>query len=127
MCVFQAEDGIRDYKVTGVQTCALPISNASFPSGVNFKRFAPRTFALIVRATLFSAIFTTAIVPACAFAAHSSLPSGETSNPSDPAPTVTKNWLHSAGNGPGAGPPAGGGGPDGKLGRTFSQMLTVPD
>ena len=34
MCVFffffffQAEDGIRDYKVTGVQTCALPISEA---------------------------------------------------------------------------------------------------
>src|SRR5256885_4047135 len=25
---FQAEDGIRDYKVTGVQTCALPISYA---------------------------------------------------------------------------------------------------
>src|SRR5256885_7230896 len=25
---FQAEDGIRDYKVTGVQTCALPIWNA---------------------------------------------------------------------------------------------------
>src|SRR5256885_938070 len=25
-CIFfQAEDGIRDYKVTGVQTCALPI------------------------------------------------------------------------------------------------------
>ena len=23
---FQAEDGIRDYDVTGVQTCALPIS-----------------------------------------------------------------------------------------------------
>src|SRR5205807_4894112 len=23
---FQAEDGIRDYKVTGLQTCALPIS-----------------------------------------------------------------------------------------------------
>src|SRR5256885_8661631 len=31
MCVFffQAEDGIRDYKVTGVQTCALPISLAT--------------------------------------------------------------------------------------------------
>src|SRR5205807_3173701 len=28
---FQAEDGIRDYKVTGVQTCALPISNWSPP------------------------------------------------------------------------------------------------
>src|SRR5688500_20259294 len=27
-CFFlQAEDGIRDYKVTGVQTCALPISD----------------------------------------------------------------------------------------------------
>src|SRR5256885_5725871 len=25
---FQAEDGIRYYKVTGVQTCALPISRA---------------------------------------------------------------------------------------------------
>src|SRR6266850_2381323 len=26
---FQAEDGIRDYKVTGVQTCALPISHSA--------------------------------------------------------------------------------------------------
>src|SRR6266446_8114640 len=32
---FQAEDGIRDYKVTGVQTCALPISSP--------KRWALRT------------------------------------------------------------------------------------
>src|SRR5688500_19664356 len=32
---FQAEDGIRDYKVTGVQTCALPISSSrsTGPSG----------------------------------------------------------------------------------------------
>src|SRR5205807_7582522 len=29
---FQAEDGIRDYKVTGVQTCALPIF-VYLPSG----------------------------------------------------------------------------------------------
>src|SRR5256885_10108404 len=28
---FQAEDGIRDYKVTGVQTCALPISASPWP------------------------------------------------------------------------------------------------
>src|SRR5256885_4589770 len=28
---FQAEDGIRDYKVTGVQTCALPIYLALSP------------------------------------------------------------------------------------------------
>src|SRR5256885_4988237 len=27
---FQAEDGIRDYKVTGVQTCALPISQVQW-------------------------------------------------------------------------------------------------
>src|SRR5205807_3869303 len=27
---FRAEDGIRDYKVTGVQTCALPICEAQF-------------------------------------------------------------------------------------------------
>src|SRR5256885_3275620 len=31
---FQAEDGIRDYKVTGVQTCALPIF-AMQPDGGN--------------------------------------------------------------------------------------------
>src|SRR2546426_4733478 len=32
---FQAEDGIRDYKVTGVQTCALPIcpTTQSAPAG----------------------------------------------------------------------------------------------
>src|SRR5205807_5489465 len=29
---FQAEDGIRDYKVTEVQTCALPISATFGPS-----------------------------------------------------------------------------------------------
>src|SRR5256885_11004962 len=29
---FQAEDGIRDYKVTGVQTCALPISTEHQPA-----------------------------------------------------------------------------------------------
>src|SRR5207249_8143326 len=28
---FQAEDGIRDRNVTGVQTCALPISCSTFP------------------------------------------------------------------------------------------------
>src|SRR2546426_1359031 len=36
---YQAEDGIRDYKVTGVQTCALPIFNrglAYHPSGKLF-------------------------------------------------------------------------------------------
>src|SRR5438132_14232765 len=31
---FQAEDGIRDHCVTGVQTCALPISEAAEDQGV---------------------------------------------------------------------------------------------
>src|SRR5688500_19647932 len=31
---FQAEDGIRDYKVTGVQTCALPISDEAKRAGI---------------------------------------------------------------------------------------------
>src|SRR6266850_4478988 len=30
---FQAEDGIRDYKVTGVQTCALPILTRKAEAG----------------------------------------------------------------------------------------------
>ena len=34
---FQAEDGIRDYKVTGVQTCALPILKHIICLGVPLK------------------------------------------------------------------------------------------
>src|SRR2546426_8798539 len=38
---FQAEDGIRDYKVTGVQTCALPICEAlGHLHGQGLKRIA---------------------------------------------------------------------------------------
>src|SRR2546425_4363866 len=32
---FQAEDGIRDKLVTGVQTCALPISNTQWRRGAS--------------------------------------------------------------------------------------------
>src|SRR5688500_19474930 len=42
---FQAEDGIRDYKVTGVQTCALPISLDGMGDGavhdLPFERMEP--------------------------------------------------------------------------------------
>src|SRR5256885_8563910 len=38
---FQAEDGIRDYKVTGVQTCALPISTPKSVSRSIWKRRCP--------------------------------------------------------------------------------------
>src|SRR3712207_1629492 len=38
MCFFQAEDGIRDIGVTGVQTCALPISEGILsPRESNFE------------------------------------------------------------------------------------------
>src|SRR5205807_4882673 len=38
---FQAEDGIRDYKVTGVQTCALPISAECRSPRVTAERKSP--------------------------------------------------------------------------------------
>src|SRR4051794_41944849 len=38
---FQAEDGIRDGRVTGVQTCALPICFPSCPVGETGFRGAP--------------------------------------------------------------------------------------
>src|SRR2546429_3963529 len=38
---FQAEDGIRDVAVTGVQTCALPISGYSGQHGLPETRLAP--------------------------------------------------------------------------------------
>src|SRR2546426_12237117 len=39
---FQAEDGIRDYKVTGVQTCALPILRPSWLQSLPLSRGAHR-------------------------------------------------------------------------------------
>src|SRR5256885_12480532 len=43
---FQAEDGIRDYKVTGVQTCALPICPCTSTTwGGSADRSRPRSRA----------------------------------------------------------------------------------
>src|SRR5438445_13821316 len=39
---FQAEDGIRDIGVTGVQTCALPISAGNPPSARRARRISRR-------------------------------------------------------------------------------------
>src|SRR5688500_19766133 len=49
---FQAEDGIRDYKVTGVQTCALPISRMITRSS---RRLACSTFRNSTSTTAVSA------------------------------------------------------------------------
>src|SRR5205807_7805646 len=57
---FQAEDGIRDYKVTGVQTCALPIS--SLPPELKISEFADQS--LFVRAAI-SGVIKEAIIAAC--------------------------------------------------------------
>src|SRR2546426_1914461 len=46
-CVFffQAEDGIRDYKVTGVQTCALPIFSIYSDGRAVVRRTLPQALA----------------------------------------------------------------------------------
>src|SRR3712207_2313045 len=57
---FQAEDGIRDMGVTGVQTCALPISNVSEPRLDRACLVVPETEARALERDL------TAVLEACA-------------------------------------------------------------
>src|SRR2546425_10643852 len=45
---FQAEDGIRDKLVTGVQTCALPISTAGLKGRIVFHSTRAGTFDIFV-------------------------------------------------------------------------------
>src|ERR1039457_3430931 len=67
---FQAEDGIRDYKVTGVQTCALPIYMLGLSSHawkVNFCKFTNETRNGIEDSSAHSGIkFVAAVNGACA-------------------------------------------------------------
>src|SRR5690606_39605499 len=42
---FQAEDGIRDFHVTGVQTCALPICQGSLTALFSVLHTAPRRWS----------------------------------------------------------------------------------
>src|SRR5699024_11431060 len=50
---FQAEDGIRDRNVTGVQTCALPISSVSDSrSAISFRVIASAVAVSAMRGTL---------------------------------------------------------------------------
>src|SRR2546426_8083800 len=44
---FQAEDGIRDYKVTGVQTCALPIWAGGDGVVREFEALAPMELSVL--------------------------------------------------------------------------------
>src|SRR5699024_12221667 len=47
---FQAEDGIRDRNVTGVQTCALPIYGLRLRTLLSFSNFELNLLALFERA-----------------------------------------------------------------------------
>src|SRR5256885_14272670 len=69
---FQAEDGIRDYKVTGVQTCALPICHIAAGLGVLFS-VLPRAAAFAESAMI--GVFTILVWgPAIAAAPKARLP-----------------------------------------------------
>src|SRR5437588_9546126 len=54
---FQAEDGIRDHCVTGVQTCALPISSKSFVPEIRRVNVAGGNFRFLDRSGGVVAIF----------------------------------------------------------------------
>src|SRR6201998_1099539 len=53
---FQAEDGIRDGRVTEVQTCALPISRAPYSAAMRAARTPPEPPPITKRSTSWSAI-----------------------------------------------------------------------
>src|SRR5256885_11544061 len=55
---FQAEDGIRDYKVTGVQTCALPI--CVIPQIAPLSQLQPADIAQAMRVGLEAPMLLTA-------------------------------------------------------------------
>src|SRR6266850_5241415 len=55
---FQAEDGIRDYKVTGVQTCALPIFAGIGGIRADYLVAAHPVDRLVARSTVFRAAIT---------------------------------------------------------------------
>src|SRR5690606_39607258 len=53
---FQAEDGIRDFHVTGVQTCALPIFTTThdhYSTEMSLQHRADRTGATVKRISLY--------------------------------------------------------------------------
>src|SRR5476651_819592 len=62
---FQAEDGIRDIGVTGVQTCALPISGLSLSVFLSCCARAPHTLATI-RATEMKSLSSNGVAYDCA-------------------------------------------------------------
>src|SRR5256885_8508402 len=56
---FQAEDGIRDYKVTGVQTCALPIFANFHVNWISPVKIRQMIFAGSKKSVIFNELNTT--------------------------------------------------------------------
>src|SRR3954467_12032604 len=89
--LFQAEDGIRDYRVTGVQTCALPI--LQFPrvrTSIPWRTVMKQTFGM------FFAMCALAAMPALA----------QTKPASSKTPSSKPAAAQHADQGKGAGPDA---------------------
>src|SRR2546430_2790375 len=72
---FQAEDGIRDLTVTGVQTCALPISRASSS--------AARLPAAATSASAFPVIASRSSAPLIGLAGYITVPPGPPAGAAD--------------------------------------------
>src|SRR5207245_6904518 len=65
-CFFQAEDGIRDATVTGVQTCALPIFQRLHPSeNWSAAQSTPATSSMTLTPQIFSRKFRVAWTNGC--------------------------------------------------------------
>src|SRR5262249_59334975 len=87
VCFFQGEDGIRDWSVTGVQTCALPISPATASS-----RRAPASTS----ATIAPSALATLNGPGSVTDASASTPPGpitRNAEPSDPERTSDRKSV----------------------------------
>src|SRR3712207_8700570 len=66
---FQAEDGIRDIGVTGVQTCALPISSAYTRPSIAWASASERSLAIVATSR--------PAVPSCGSAQRPTAPRSE--------------------------------------------------
>src|SRR5690606_39805401 len=88
---FQAEDGIRDFHVTGVQTCALPIWSARLRLSTTALRNGSTAF-LRLRARRLSGWRSSAAIFPSRLPTVSSGPVRITSGTSHLSPTLTGPW-----------------------------------
>src|SRR5690606_40503983 len=73
---FQAEDGIRDFHVTGVQTCALPISEICWPIAALMKPGTAERGSMPCAAAIAPKAIGSAIGPSIALVSQSGIATG---------------------------------------------------